>query len=274
MQLELSARRALGPAGLRLPRLERALPPVLAVLLGLGIWEAVALLQLEPDYVLPGPLPVLGRLAHDAHDQLFWMGVGQTMLRAVTGYAAAIVIGFLLGMAVVGVPLVRAAFGSLLAAVQTMPSIAWFPLAILLFRLSESAILFVVVLGAAPSIAGGLISGVDHVQPLLVRSGRSIGARGLLLYRHVILPAALPGFVAGMRQAWAFAWRSLMAGELLVQIGAHPSLGTRLHFASELADAEGLLATMLVILAIGIAVDVFFSLADRSIRRRRGLLES
>ena len=106
-----------------------------------------------------------------------------------------------------------------------MPSIAWFPLAILLFKLSEQAIMFVVVLGAAPSIANGLIAGVDHIPPILLRAGRVLGARGVTAYRHVVLPASLPSFVGGLKQGWAFAWRSLMAGELLVIIAGKPSIG-------------------------------------------------
>src|SRR5260370_7993833 len=106
-----------------------------------------------------------------------------------------------------------------------MPWISWFRLAILLFHRREPAIIFVVLLGAAPAIANGLLSGVDHVQPLLVRVGRVMGARGLGLYRHVILPAALPSFVGGLKQGWAFAWRSLMSGELRLAFPAHhPSL--------------------------------------------------
>ena len=103
-----------------------------------------------------------------------------------------------------------------------MPSIAWFPLAILLFKLSEEAILFVVVIGAAPSVANGLISGIDHIPPLWLRAGRVLGAKGLSAYRHVVLPAALPEFVSGLKQGWAFAWRSLLAGELLVIIASAP----------------------------------------------------
>jgi len=152
-----------------------------------------------------------------------------------------------------------------------MPSIAWFPLAILLFQLSESAILFVVVLGAAPSIANGLIAGVDHVPPLLLRAGRVLGASGLNLYRHVILPASLPSFVAGLKQGWAFAWRSLMAGELLVILANRPSIGARLQFARELSDAPALLSLMIVVLIIGIVVDGVFNQVDGHIRRRRGL---
>ena len=132
------------------------------------------------------------------------------------GFAVAIVIGVVVGSLVARVPVLRAAFGSLITGLQTMPSIAWFPLAILLFQLSEKAILFVVVLGAAPAIANGLIAGADHIPPILTRAGRVLGARGFNAYRFVILPASLPAFVAGLKQGWAFAWRSLMAGELLV----------------------------------------------------------
>lgn len=102
------------------------------------------------------------------------------------------------------------------------PSIAWFPFAILLFGLSEGAILFVIVLGAAPSIANGLISGVDHTPPLRLRAGKILGARGVASWRHVVIPAALPAIVAGLKQGWAFAWRSLMAGELLVILASRP----------------------------------------------------
>ena len=120
----------------------------------------------------------------------------------------------LIGLAVSQIPLLRRAIGSMIAALQTMPSIVWFPLAILLFQLSETAIFFVVVLGAAPSIANGLISGVDHIPPFWLRAGKVLGARRSSAWRHVVIPAAVPTYIAGMKQGWAFAWRSLMAGEL------------------------------------------------------------
>lgn len=159
----------------------------------------------------------------------------------------------------------------MITGLQTMPSIAWFPLAILLFQLSQSAILFVVVLRAAPSVANGIIAGVDHVPPLLVRAGRVVGARGTSLYRHVVLPAALPSVVAGLKQGWAFALRSLMAGELLVIVANKPSIGARLQFARELSDAPALMAYMTVILTIGVIVDTAVAAADRALRTRRGL---
>jgi len=152
-----------------------------------------------------------------------------------------------------------------------MPSIAWFPLAILLFQLSEQAILFVILIGAAPSIANGVINGVDYVPALLVRAGRNIGATGLSLYRHVILPAALPSIVSGLKQGWAFAWRSLLAGELLVSIANRPSLGVFLTQSREFGDTAYMIALMIAILTIGIAVDAVFTGFERGIRRRRGV---
>jgi NitT/TauT family transport system permease protein len=194
------------------------------------------------------------------------------MRRAVVGYGIAVVLGSVVGLLVARVAILRKAVGAAILGFQSMPSIAWFPLAILLFQLSEGAILFVVILGAAPAIASGLLSGVDHVQPLLVRVGRVMGARGLRLYRHVILPAALPAFVGGLKQGWAFAWRSLMAGELLGVVSQKISLGQQLQFARDFSDAQQLLALMIVIFVIGVAIDSVFGALDHAIRRRWGLI--
>ena len=162
--------------------------------------------------------------------------------------------------------------GSLITGLQTMPSVAWFPLAILLFKLTDAAIMFVIVLGAAPSIANGLIHGVDHVPPIMLRAGRVLGAQGFSAYRHVILPAALPSFTAGLKQGWAFSWRSLMAGELLVIIAKSSSLGHPAGRQPGAARRPGLMATMIVILVIGIIVDtLFFAQIEKRLRRRWGL---
>jgi NitT/TauT family transport system permease protein len=248
-------------------------PKLAAAGLGLVAWQLVAWSGWRPEYLLPGPGPVLARLAGDLASGELPRATAITLGRAAAGYALALVVGTLLGIAVARQRFLRAAVASAITGLQTMPSIAWFPLAILLFKLGEGAILFVVVLGAAPSIANGVISGVDHIPVLLLKAGRALGARGLGFYRHVLLPAALPGFVAGLKQGWAFAWRSLMAGELLVILAERPSLGVRLQFAREFSDAEGLLATMLVILVVGIAVDALgFGWVERTIRRNRGLV--
>ena len=256
----------------RLARVWSALwPKMAAVFLAVAAWQLIVWSHWRPEYVLPSPGRVVGQLGTLLGEGEFYRAIAITLRRALTGYALAVLVGTVVGASVARVRPLRTAVGSLITGLQTMPSIAWFPLAILLFQLSESAILFVVVLGAAPSIANGLIAGVDHVPPLLLRAGRVLGASGLRLYRHVILPASLPSFVAGLKQGWAFAWRSLMAGELLVILANRPSIGARLQFARELSDAPALLALMIVVLMIGIVVDAGFNQVDGHIRRRRGL---
>jgi len=217
-------------------------------------------------------VPVFVELGHRLVTRELWTAVGVTMARGILGFAVAAVLGLVLGVLVAKSRILRAAIGSLITGLQTMPSIAWFPLAILLFQMSEQAILFVILIGAVPSIANGVIHGVDYVPALLVRAGRNVGASGLSLYRHVILPAALPSIVTGLKQGWAFAWRSLLAGELLVQIAFRPSLGQFLSNSRELSDTSYMIAVMIVILAIGIGVDAVFSGVERGIRRRRGVV--
>jgi NitT/TauT family transport system permease protein len=247
-------------------------PKLAAVALVLAAWQATVWSGWQPDYVLPGPLPVFQRLAQDLGSSNFDLGIAITLRRALTGYAIAVAIGTVTGILVARIAVLRRAIGSAILGLQSMPSIVWFPVAILLFGLNETAIFFVVILGAAPSIAGGLLSGVDHVQPLLVRVGRVMGARGMRLYRHVILPAALPSFVGGLKQGWAFAWRSLMAGEIINVTGHQFAIGQQIQVARDFADMEQLLAIIVVIFVIGVVIDSLFGSLDRVIRRRWGLL--
>lgn len=261
--------------GVIVPHLHRSWaatwPKLIAVGLFVGIWQAVVWSGWRPSFVLPGPATVGQALLEMVQTERFWSGLSTTLRRALVGFGLAVAIGTVLGIAVARVKVLRAAVGSMITGLQTMPSITWFPLAILLFGLTEQAITFVVVLGAAPSIANGILSGIDHVPPAFTRLGTVLGARGMTLYRHVILPAAMPSYVSGLNQGWAFAWRSLMAGELLVIIAEQPSLGADLEFAREFAQAPTLLATMIVILLVGMGVDGLFSRISRSLRARRGL---
>ncbi len=249
-------------------------PQLAALGLVLVGWQLVVMSGWRPPWVLPGPLDVLPRLVDELRDDLP-AAILTTLRRAAMGFGLALLIGSALGLAIVRWRLLRTAVGSLITGLQTMPSIAWFPLAILLFGLSEGAIMFVIVLGAAPSVANGLIHGIDHIPRILLRAGQVLGARGIDRYRFVVLPAALPSFVGGMKQAWAFAWRSLMAGELLVIVAQQPSLGATLQLQRELSDAEGLLATMIVVLSIGMVIDLLvFGTLERRIREGRGLVEA
>jgi NitT/TauT family transport system permease protein len=248
-------------------------PKLGAIAIALGLWQLIVWSGYWPEYVLPGPAKVFAELRDQLADGRLQRALWLTLGRAARGYALAMVIGIAVGSIVASSKIVRSAFGSFITGLQTMPSVAWFPLALLLFKRSEAAIIFVVVLGAAPSIANGLLSGIDQIPPLYLRAGRVLGARGFTLYRRVVLPAALPGFVAGMKQGWAFAWRSLMAGELLVIIAGRQSIGVLMQNARDFSDTPALMASMIVILVVGIVVDaLFFAGIERTIRRRRGLL--
>jgi len=248
-------------------------PKLLAVTLVIGAWELIHLTGWK-QYVLPGPTAVFSDLWAQMHHPLLWQAIEITMRRAVIGFALSVLFGAVVGALVSRIRPLRAATGSMITALQTMPSIAWFPFAIILFGTSTAAILFVIVLGSAPSVANGLITGVDYTPPLLLKAGKMMGLSRLALYRHLVLPASLPSFVAGLKQAWAFAWRSLMAGELLVIILGQPSIGALLSTDQDQTDMAAAIAVMVVILVLGIVVDAAFSSADGAIRKRWGVAEA
>lgn len=248
-------------------------PPLAAVAVLLGLWQLAASLHLKSSVLLPPPADVARTLVDQWRAGHVYEVVWNSMRRAVAGYAAALVIGTTVGLVISRFGVMRRALGPLLSSLQSLPSIAWVPLAILWFGLSDGAIYFVVIMGAFPSICNGLLAGIDHIPPLLLRVGATLGARGLAQYRHIVIPAALPGYLAGLRQAWSFSWRSLMAAELIAQspeLGL--GLGQLLHNGQDLLDMSLVLVAIGLILAVGIAVELLvFAPLDRGIRRRRGL---
>jgi NitT/TauT family transport system permease protein len=271
-RLELGPAPAKGTLGRR--TWASAWPKLLAVAIVLLVWQVVAASGWKPAYILPGPGPVFRELGHLITTADFWGGVRLTMSRAIFGFALALIIGTVVGSLVATFAPLRAAIGSLITGLQTMPSVLWFPLAILLFQLDERAIYFVVILGAAPSVANGLIGGIDYIPRTWLRVGQVMGMRGWSKYRRLILPAALPSFVSGIKQGWAFSWRSLMAGELLVIVPGTVSIGVRIQNAQDLFDSTLVLSYIIVVLVLGILIDVLFSWADTALRKRWGLISS
>ena len=250
-----------------------AWPKLLALVLALAIWQLVYLSGFKRA-ILPGPATTLANLWGQLHHALLWQAIGTTLRRAVIGFAIALVIGTVVGALVSRIRPLRAAVGSLITAVQTLPSIVWVPFAIILFGANTTAILFVIVMTAAPAIANGLIAGADYLPPLLLRAGKTMGLRRLSLYRYVIMPATLPAFVGGLKQGWAFGWHGLIAGEVVVIILGQPSLGVLLSSDQDQADMASAIAVILVILVIGIVVDMLFNVVNTRIRRRCGVAES
>jgi NitT/TauT family transport system permease protein len=248
-------------------------PKLLAVAIVIGAWQVEVWSHWKQEFLVPSPFTVLDQLAQ--HPATMLSASWVTLRRGAQGFVLSTLIGGAVGIAVARVPVLRAAIGSIITGLQTMPSVAWVPVAIILFREGQGTVTFVVVLGAAPSIANGIINGIDHVPPVLLRAGRVLGARGFGALRHVVIPAALPAVVGGLKQGWAFAWRSLMAAELIGSLGGRIGIGQLLNSAGNQADYVGVFEAMIVILIIGVLVDsLVFGTADRAIRRRYGLIDA
>ena len=263
----------LAPHVSRARRLWRgAWPKLLALAIFIGVWQFLIWIEWKKPYQLASPADTFSYLVNNW--STIWDAMLTTLGRGLKGYALAILVGVALGAAVARIPVLRAAIGSMITGLQTMPSVAWFPLALLLFSLSEGAITFVIVIGAAPSIANGLINGVDNISPVLLRAGKVLGAKRLDAFRYVIMPASLPSFVGGLKQGWAFAWRSLLAAEIIGGIAGF-SLGQQLGVNRDNADAAGVQAVMIVLFTIGVLMDALvFSALERKIRRRYGLIDA
>jgi NitT/TauT family transport system permease protein len=249
------------------------LPKVVALLLLIGVWQLITAAGWWSSSV-PAPGAVWSSFVEQWKAGTITQSVGTTLLHVAEGYAVAIVIGTPLGLLIARVRLVRYAIGSWVQALQSLPSVCWAPVGVLWFGLQPAMLIFVVVMGAAPSIASGTISAVDQIPPLLMRVGDAMGARGIARYRHIILPASLPGYVSGLKQAWSFSWRSLMAAELIafapVTLGL--GLGQLLESGRSLSDFPLMFMTIFVILFVGVLVDsLIFAPLDRGVRRRRGL---
>lgn len=253
---------------------EVVLPKLAAVVLLLGLWRLEVLAQIWPTYKVPDPIDVwhlfTDELGQGTVSSVVWTSVSH----GAVGYAIALAIGTPLGLLIARVRLIRLGIGSMVAALQSLPSVAWVPFAVVLIGLNQRMIYFIVIMGAFPSIAGGMVSAIDQTSPMLLNVGRALGARGLALYRHVIIPAALPGYVAGMKQAWSFSWRSLMAAEIIAPDPKHlgVGLGTLLKQGSDNIDMPSIIVSIILILLVGVAVETFvFAPLTRAVYRRRGL---
>ena len=247
--------------------------PIVVVVAFLGIWQAIWASAIEPEYVIPSPSTVGGRLWVMVSDGTAWTATWTSLRRGALGFLLALVIGTALGLVISHVSFLRKGFRPILSALQSMPSVAWVPFAVLLLGLNPSALYVVILLGAVPSIANGLMGGLDQTPPILRRAGTVLGAEGLSLIRHVLVPAALPTYLTGLKQGWAFSWRSLMAAELIVN---SPKLGTGLgqvmQNGRDMSDMPTVIAAMALILCVGIAVELgVFAPIERTILRNRGL---
>jgi NitT/TauT family transport system permease protein len=248
----------------------RELGPALAGIVGLLVlWALVA--AVVDSSSLPSPLSVWRAFLDGLRAGTIQEAAAKTLIRLAFSFVVAIALGTAIGFGLALNEFARRSIRPLIVALQIAPPIAWLPLAVVWFGLSERAVVFVAIVGAFPSVTLGPVSAFWQVPPLWRRAGMTLGAQGWQLYRSVIFPAALPGYVAGLQQAWGFAWKSLMAGELIVAGAQATGLGQLL--AQNQEDVPALLAAVAVIVVIGTAVDyLVFNQLDRRIRARRGLL--
>lgn len=242
---------------------------LLLLLTVLLLWQGAGALQLWPHYLFPTPAHVLGTVWHLTVTGALPLSLLWTLRRIFFGFAIAAAGGVLLGLAVSRNRALEATVGPVVTGLQALPSICWYPLAILWLGLSERTVLFVTVAGALFAIASATISGVRGIPPIYLRAASTMGAQGTKLYVRVVLPASLPSLLAGFRQGWAFAWRSLMAAELLY---FNRGLGALLMAGRELNDVAQLVSIVLVIMAVGWTIDrLVFAQVEESIRKRWGL---
>ncbi len=249
-------------------------PPLVALLFALLLWQLlVAVLGPRPD-VVPGPLDVARQVAVLLSDGTVLGALGTSLWRGVSGFLIAVAVATPLGLLVAQWQGLRNAVGPLISGLQVLPSVAWVPAAIIWFGLSDATVYFVVLMGAVPSIVNGMLAGVDQIPPQLRRAGHVLGASGWTMASRVVLPAALPGYVAGLKQGWAFSWRSLMGAELIAIGGSIGfGLGSLLAQGRTVSNMAVVMVAVLAILAVGILVELlFFNPVERRLLRGRGLL--
>lgn len=249
------------------------LPPLVAVAAFIVLWQLAYSSELKPSYALPSPLDVLHTFGQTVGDGRAWDAISISVTRGAVGFLASLAVGTVLGLAMWRSRWLRAALGPFVSGLQSLPSVAWVPAAIIWFGLSDAAIYAVVLLGAVPSIANGLLAGFDQVPPLLDRVGRVLGLGIAGRIRHVLLPAALPGYLAGLKQGWAFSWRSLMAAELITYSPALGiGLGQQLNIGRELNSMDLVIASIFLILVVGVAIELLiFAPVERRVLQARGL---
>src|SRR5437763_7794156 len=235
----------------------------------LAIWALLAKLRVWPSYVFPSPWGVLEALVAGFKDHSFWIAIAVSMKRMLLGYALSVVLGMILGLGVASNEFLEETVGPLLVSLQSLPSICWVPLAILWFGLSEKAILFVVLMGCVLSVTISMEDGRKQMPKIYSMAGRNLGASGFKLFWHVMLPASLPFIISGMKQGWAFGWRSLIQAEMIfLTVG----LGQLLMMGRDLNDMSQVIAVMLMIIALGYLVNrLVFRTMERALQNRWGL---
>lgn len=238
------------------------------------IWWFLSWLELWPKFIFPTPLMVFKSLYigfFEDGNVLVW-ALLRSLERAFIGFSISLIIGLLLGMLTVHNVLFEEILRMISLGVQSIPSICWVPLAILWFGLSEGAILFVIIMGSCFSISMSTYSGIKNISPININVSKNLGAHGIKLISYVIMPAIMPSLIIGIKQGWAFAWRALMAVEML---SSSMGLGHSLVMARDLADISRIFSIIIIIAGIGYFIEkIIFIKIEYNIKMKRGLINS
>jgi sulfonate transport system permease protein len=226
-----------------------------------------------PRVALPSPAMVSGSFEELIQDMTLISSIAVTMYRLTIGFSISIIFGIGIGLAMVKFSGFGKTMSSFAVGLQSFPSVAWVPFAILLIGLNDFGILFVVIMSSVFSVMMSTYSGVRNIPPIYIRAARNMGAKGFSLFRYLMIPAATPSLLIGIKQAWSFAWHALIGAEIL--IGAVVGLGHILLVGREFQLMDQIIASMITIFAIGLIFDrvVFSKLEDR-VREKWGLNQS
>ncbi len=232
------------------------------------LWHFLVVLKLWPEYLFPSPLKVLKALIEGFSNRTFIISILVSLRRILIGFGISILLGAFFGVTMSRIKIFNDTFGKLIMGIHTLPSICWFPLAIIWFGLTEKTIVFIAVMGSFFSITISVYSGISNIPSIYLQTARNMGAQKTKMLWWVLIPAASPSLIVGLKQGWSFAWRSLMAGELLfVSLG----LGYLLMVGRELNDMSQMISAILLIMIISILVDKFiFGIIESKIRKRWG----
>jgi len=234
-----------------------------------SVWQAFDAVNIWPNQIFPSPIEIGEDLIYSASDGSLFFGIGTSMWRLLVGLAIAIGGGMALGIFMARVETVNQTIGSLVLGLQSIPSVAWVPLAIIWFGVTDAGIIFVTAMGAIFAVAINTHSGVKNIDPNFIAAARNMGAKGGQLITSVLIPAAFPSMISGFKQGWAFAWRGVIGAELLFSF---LGLGFLLNVGRQLSDISQVIAIMIVVMAIGILIDGFvFKRIENKVMSRWGL---
>jgi len=233
------------------------------------VWQIVFSLNIWSVHIFPSPIQVAQDLAYGVADGSLIFAIATSMWRLVVGLIISIAGGITLGIFMARIESVNQTIGSLVLGLQSVPSVAWVPLALLWFGLTDAGIIFVTVASSLFAVTINTYSGMKNVPTSYIAAARNMGASGVQLITHVMLPAAFPYLISGFKQGWAFAWRGVIGAEIIFSF---LGLGFLLNVGRELNDISQVIATMLVIMVIGILIDgLVFKKIERKVMSRWGL---